>query len=328
MSKNCFLTRLKGTVDNNSLPVLGALMIHVSASSARKVITVYTGSTGTTAKAIGGNFVDNSGNVLGDTLTIPANSNYTMYIAAPTECDVVIYNKYVLGGMTMQSPSAKLMDYSFDCVGNDYNGSLFVNLLASPVTNSIVQRFDIGTFSGKSFEKLNAKGVTGSFENITITNDINLYNSDIDGAFTFGSNITNAQFINCTDKTKINTTALSGCTKISTYNGSNITAGDIANLAGCKKLMNIDLTGCSGVNGDIEDLIEGFVSGDHDTGDVTIQLLDTAVKFHDALVPVSTSTGKTTVIVTIGNGAATVYLEAISSGEKATYDNIHGWHYL
>lgn len=98
--ENCLITKLKGIVSNNNLPMMGMLRIQTGSSSSYTVANNYFDVSLRSAADItikDGYFVDSSGTIIGEghTLSIPDSSTPTRVYVSNTDSVVFIPKKYL-----------------------------------------------------------------------------------------------------------------------------------------------------------------------------------------------------------------------------------------
>lgn len=101
MSTNCLVTKLKESINDDTLLKCGELRLYINTESlAQDYKRARLGSVNAAQEivAVGGNFVDSEGTSIGNTLTVPKNNNVYVYTDANVRY-ISIPNKYNIGSI-------------------------------------------------------------------------------------------------------------------------------------------------------------------------------------------------------------------------------------
>lgn len=116
--ENCLVTKLKGTVDNNNLPIFDAVRIHINSTAAssapqnqRKFSCTAYNLTTFTLENIGGSFVDSEGQIIGDGKTLTIGTTLTdVYYSANTTM-ILVKGKQNIYTLSVASGNCAYIDF-------------------------------------------------------------------------------------------------------------------------------------------------------------------------------------------------------------------------
>lgn len=231
----CLVTKLKGTVNNDSLPKIGELRIKFRKVSRPSVDSQYLNlsTVGTQSITIVGDgyFTDSTlSQNKGTTLSITGNNNI-VYVSN-TNCEVSIPNKYNITDLNLGNNSKKIFNKELDL---DQLKCSPLNSINVPYVNLIGGLDDLKNITSLMSIIMQGSNVTGnisSLKNLTLLKTLNLSNTNVIG------DLDN----------------LKGITSLSSIILSNTNiAGDISSLSGLTLLNNLNL-GNTNVIGDISSL--------------------------------------------------------------------------
>ena len=147
MANNCLITKLKGTVQNDSLPYLNALMLEVNAGKSI-FISVGTAPIDTSVKLVGnGHFESVNGVDLGKTYSFPGTNAAGIFaVSDGASCNVHITPKYNFDSLQLQGRSAgyggiddAIIDLSQFIYNNTLHNRPFYNLGISKFVSTNIE---------------------------------------------------------------------------------------------------------------------------------------------------------------------------------------------
>lgn len=278
---NCLLTKLKSSVNNDSLSFLGAIVLRASADTSfdgtkRSIIIGVSPEVTLEIISTQGYFTDSAGTAnLGRSITYHAGDVATPYYVSNHSVAVKIYSKYDLARLVLgTSLEADLSEFDYvSCNSSDgINLSIFkavnygnVENLNHTLLNSI-NLYDNPTIMGDVSQITFTQGTSGS--------SINMYNIGCTGDMVFPANrggfldISSSQ-IGIDFDTLANTKFVNiNCANCPNVRGA---AGNIINKVDKAAVTKITLGGTS-CSGAIETMIEGLYGTTRTASSLQIQL--------------------------------------------------------
>lgn len=298
MANECLVTKLKGVVNNPSLPKLGEMTFianQISSSlftAARNVLIYYYTEKTRTVKVVSGHAVisasadlSNPTNELTFTGTMISfyllNHDGNEEIKLEDKYDI----RYIQAGY-----DNKIFDLHDIC----YSKVTFTDLAVAPSFDHDADNALIVNSSMKDYiETFKVHGYCGSLETL-MANCPNLVNLGI-GSYNGSQNYLTGD-ISCLAGKHVWYFSAGGLTQLTgdlaVFNGDgymqqfyvNSTAvyGNIASFANCAAIKDIYVGNCQGVTGNLEDLCAGLCSLYNNNQIVTVSAGGSSVRFHDA----------------------------------------------
>lgn len=231
----CLVTKLKGTVNNNSLPKIGELRIKFRKVSSPSVDSQYLNLSIINTQSItivgDGYFTDSTlSQNKGTTLSITGNNNI-VYVSN-TNCEVSIPNKYNITDLNLGNNSKRIFNKELDLDQLKYSP---LNSINAPYVNLIGGLDSLKNITSLMSIIMQGSNVTGnisSLKNLTLLKTLDLVNTNVIGDLD-------------------NLKGLTSLTSIY-LNNTNI-AGDISSLSGLTSLNNLSLGNTNAI-GDISSL--------------------------------------------------------------------------
>lgn len=161
--ENCLVTKLKGTVDNNNLPIFDAVRIHINSTAAssapqnerRFSCTAYNLTT-LTLENIGGSFVNSEGQIIGDGKTLTVGTTLTSVYYSANTTMILVKGKQNIYTLSVPEGNCAYIDFediryavklsSFAVCGEGQTGDLSdlsllklgsLTINGSPITGNI-----------------------------------------------------------------------------------------------------------------------------------------------------------------------------------------------
>ena len=176
--ENCLVTKLKGTVDNNNLPIFDAVRIHINSTAASSAAQSDRGfscnaypMTTLTLENIGGSFVNSEGQIIGDGKTLTINNTPTptnFYYSANTTMILVKGKQNIY---TLSVPDGNCTYIDFEDIG-------YASKLQSFAVCGAGQTGDLSDLSLLKLTSLTINGspITGNISSLAKMTTLNYVN--------------------------------------------------------------------------------------------------------------------------------------------------------
>ena len=284
---NCLVTKLKGVVNNDSLPLLGQLTLEVLETSANKSIKI--GSVINTKVSVKGDCRIIEG---GERVTeVTLNGGEPKNITLSTESGwLVIENKYNLyhierlnsGGISFPDDSLNYFGYN---VSSNYDKILIMSNDA---------KFDAGTLNGLFSQfRINA-GCYGDPSNFHVRTYFAIRNNQLTDKVTLDNTLSSMGPVS---NYAITTQEVGALTNLTTLDISSM-SGDIVQLATLTKVTILYMVN-SNITGTVESFVEGMVSNGRTSGTINVRSNGSSITFHGGSMTTYFS-------IVFSNGSATV----------------------
>ena len=255
---NCLVTKLKGTVNDNSLPKLGSMLFKLETTTTSLVKIEAIGKDVSFSSADGSNVLSTSSN--GDNKTNVVNVseiNTVFYIDASKGVTISIDNKYNLEKLDVSwttNPNELTVDLNFEDL--KYCKKLsWLALYSMTLTGDISALQNLTALTAIRLFRTQVSGDISVLSGLTALTDISLDNTEVSGDISELQNLTALTAIN------LNNTGVSGdisaLSRLTALTAIRLfrtqVSGDISVLSGLTALTAIDLNSTQ-VSGDISAL--------------------------------------------------------------------------